>query len=128
MNNKVLTCLGCREFQELALRDKLIRRSRSAFSALKSPTPWLPRIVLSNDQVTRDTLVVVLLRGGMDGLTALVPYGDPNLYSAALRPNLAIAPPGETNGATDLDGFFGLPPAMASLLPAYQSGQMAFVH
>lgn len=73
-----------------------------------------------------DVLVVIFLRGGMDGLTTVVPYGDADLYNA--RPTLAINPPGQTDGALDLDGFFGLPPACASLLPAFQQGDLAFVH
>ena len=90
MNDGVLRVQGCREFHELARRDELIRRSRSAFSAPRSTTPWLPRVVLSKDQISRDTLVVIFLRGGMDSLTTVPPYGDPNLYSATLRPLLAI--------------------------------------
>jgi len=75
---------------------------------------------------TRDVLVVVFLRGGMDGLTAVAPYGDPGLYSA--RPTLAINPPGQANGALDLDGFFGLAPSCAALMPAYDRGDLAIVH
>ena len=74
----------------------------------------------------RDVLVVVFLRGGMDGLSAVVPYGDPDLYNA--RPTLAIAPPGQTDGAIDLDGFFGFAPACAPLMNAYQRGDLALVH
>jgi uncharacterized protein (DUF1501 family) len=90
---------------------------------------WLPKIVLAADENTeRDTLIVVFLRGGMDGLTTVVPYGDPNLYSPGLRPTIVVPPPGSPNGAVDLDGFFGLAPAMGPLLGAYQSGQLALVH
>ncbi|MAF66331.1 MAG: hypothetical protein CMJ84_11830 [Planctomycetes bacterium] len=74
----------------------------------------------------RDVMVVVFLRGAMDGLTAVVPYGDGNLYNA--RPTLAVAPPGQPDGALDLDGFFGLAPACAPLLPVYESGDLAVVH
>jgi uncharacterized protein (DUF1501 family) len=41
--------------------------------------------------------------------------------------SIGIARPGTTNGALDLDGFFGLNPALAPLLPLYQSGELAFV-
>jgi uncharacterized protein (DUF1501 family) len=74
----------------------------------------------------RDVLVVVFLRGAMDGLATVVPYGDPDYY--VHRPTLAIAPPGEPDGALDLDGFFGLAPAAAPLLTPYASGHLAFVH
>jgi len=103
--------------------------ARAAVGAAATAPAWLPRVVLAgNENTDRDTLVVVFLRGGIDGLTAVAPYGDPNLYSPSLRPNIVVRPPGEPNGATDLDGFFGLAPAMAPLLPAFQSNQLAIVH
>jgi uncharacterized protein (DUF1501 family) len=71
-------------------------------------------------------LVVVLLRGAVDGLNVVVPYGDPG-YAAA-RPTIALAPPGAAGGVLDLDGHFGLHPALAPLLPLWQQGQLAFVH
>lgn len=120
-------CEGCDEYQAWT-RHRLVKQSRSAFAGAASPRPWLPRISLARDASSRDTLLVVFLRGGMDGLTTVVPYGDPNLYSPSLRPLLATPPPGDLNGAVDLDGFFGLSPLMAPLLPAYQSGQLLVVH
>ena len=48
------------------------------------------------------------------------------LYIA--RPTLAIQPPGMTNGAVDLDGFFGLAPAAQPLATPYFNGHLAFVH
>jgi len=74
----------------------------------------------------RDVLVNVFLRGGLDGLSAVVPYGDSDLYVA--RPSLAIDPPGQVGGALNLDGFFGLNPACAPLLNAYQQGDLAIIH
>ena len=77
--------------------------------------------------VTPDrTLVVIFLRGGMDGLNFIVPWNDPAYYK--LRQSIAIASPGTAGGALDLNGFFGLHPAAASLLPLFQSGQMAALH
>src|SRR5262245_21976242 len=88
---------------------------------------WLPKIALGRGGPSdRDVLVVIFLRGGADGLTTLVPYGDPDLYVA--RPTLGIPPPGNPGGALDLDGFFGLHPSAAPLLQPYQAGQLAFVH
>jgi uncharacterized protein (DUF1501 family) len=91
----------------------------------------LPRVVLGAPGATgagagRDVLIVVFLRGGMDGLTTCVPYGDSELYNR--RPTLAITPPGTANGATDLDGFFGLAPASVPFLEPYQNGHLLFVH
>jgi uncharacterized protein (DUF1501 family) len=65
-------------------------------------------------------LVVMILRGAMDGLDVLQPQGDANY--AALRPTL-IQPQ-----AHDLDGFFKLHTAMGGLLPLWQAGQLGFVH
>jgi uncharacterized protein (DUF1501 family) len=56
---------------------------------------------------------VILLRGAVDGLNVVIPYGDENYYR--LRPTIAVARPGQENGAIDLDGYFGLHPALASL-------------
>jgi uncharacterized protein (DUF1501 family) len=74
----------------------------------------------------RPVLIQVFLRGGMDGLTTVVPYGDPALYT--LRPRIAIQPPGAPNGALDLNGFFGLAPSAAPLLTPYNDGRLVIVH
>ena len=69
-------------------------------------------------------LVVVIARGAMDGLSVTVPYGDPNYVP--LRAGLAIAAPGEANGALALGEGFGLHPALAGLHDLYGAGQMRF--
>lgn len=69
----------------------------------------------------RPTLVVLFLRGGLDGLNLLVPHGEAAYY--ALRPGLAIRRPGEAGGALDLDGSFGLHPAAAALHPFFAAGR-----
>jgi uncharacterized protein (DUF1501 family) len=67
-------------------------------------------------------LVVIFQRGAADGLNIVVPWREPNYY--AMRPTIAIP----QNQVLDLDGFFGLHPAMASLQPLYQQGHLAIVH
>ena len=67
-------------------------------------------------------LVVIVLRGGMDGLDVVQPYGDPLL--AGMRPTLK---PGPANGAADLDGFFALHPSLAPLMPLWAAGELAFM-
>ena len=79
----------------------------------------------------RDVLVSLFLRGGMDGLNAVVPYGEDSYYS--LRPSLSLARPKDASAkqgdrVLDLDGFFGLNPALAPLLPFYREGKLAFIH
>ncbi|TQS73742.1 DUF1501 domain-containing protein [Rhodobacteraceae bacterium] len=68
-------------------------------------------------------LVVVILRGAMDGLDIVQPYGDPML--AKLRPDFAIGP---GNGAHDLDGFYALHPALSPLLALWRAGELSFAH
>lgn len=67
-------------------------------------------------------LVVIFQRGAADGLNIVVPWREKNYYS--MRPSIAIP----QKQVLDLDGFFGLHPAMASFLPLYQQGHLAIVH
>ena len=71
-------------------------------------------------------LIVIMLRGALDGLSTVVPYQEANYYR--LRPSIAIARPGEPDGALDLDGRFGLHPALAMLMPLWDQGTLGFVH
>ena len=71
-------------------------------------------------------LVVVLLRGALDGLYAVQPYGDPGL--APLRGPLALPEPGAEGGLLDLGGLFGLHPALANLHAMYQANQAMVLH
>ncbi|THK34159.1 DUF1501 domain-containing protein [Ensifer sp. MPMI2T] len=68
-------------------------------------------------------LVTIVLRGAMDGLDLVQPYGEAGF--ARLRPTLALTP---DKGLLDLDGHFGLNPAAASLMPLWRSRELAFVH
>jgi uncharacterized protein (DUF1501 family) len=75
------------------------------------------------------TLICLFQRGAADALNVVVPHGDPFYYS--LRPSIAIAAPSRAaaaEGALDLDGFFGLHPALAPLMPLYQRGMLAPIH
>lgn len=75
---------------------------------------------------TRRKLVVVMLRGAVDGLNVVAPVGDQNYLR--LRPTIGLAAPGMDGGALDLDGYFGLHPALAGLQPLWQQQKLAFVH
>jgi uncharacterized protein (DUF1501 family) len=72
----------------------------------------------------RRKLVVIIARGAMDGLSVTVPYADPDY--GALRGSLAIAEPGQPNGALPLSEGFGLHPALTTLHEMYRAGQMRF--
>ncbi len=67
-------------------------------------------------------LVVLFQRGAADGLNIVVPYTEKNYYS--MRPTIAI----QQKDVLDLDGHFGLHPALAAFKPLYDGGQLAIVH
>jgi len=71
-------------------------------------------------------LVCILLRGALDGLAAVPPYGDADY--AKLRRELAIAAPGAENGALKLDGMFGLNPGLKFLHESYQARELLVLH
>jgi uncharacterized protein (DUF1501 family) len=68
-------------------------------------------------------LVVIILRGAMDGLDVVQPYGDADF--AGMRKTLKS---GAAGGATDLDGFFALHPGLSGLLPLWRAGDLGFAH
>ncbi len=77
----------------------------------------------------RKTLIAIFQRGAVDGLNMVVPHGEKNYY--ALRPSIAVAPPGKGAGGEsviDLDGFFGLHPALAGFKPMWDAKRLAVVH
>jgi uncharacterized protein (DUF1501 family) len=75
---------------------------------------------------TEKRFVVVLLRGALDGLSAVPPYGDPAFSD--VRGALALPGPGAPGGVLDLGGFYGLHPALANLHAMYVGGEAAVVH
>ncbi|MCM0620124.1 DUF1501 domain-containing protein [Nocardioides bruguierae] len=68
------------------------------------------------------SVVVLSLRGAADGMSLVVPHGDP-VYAAA-RPRIAVP----ASAVLASDGFFGLHPELAPLLPLWQAGSVAAVH
>lgn len=75
---------------------------------------------------TQRRFVVVMLRGALDGLSAVTPYGDKSL--TALRGELVLPEPGQEGGLLDLGGFYGLHPALAGLHAMYREGALLPVH
>ena len=82
-----------------------------------------PLYVFAQKEAARDVLVVVFQRGGVDGLSVVVPYGEGGAYYDA-RPTTALA----EGSLHDLDGFFGLHPRLGALREVYGSGHLAVVH
>lgn len=76
--------------------------------------------------LTRQKLIVVMLRGAVDGMNVVAPVGDANYRR--LRPTIGLEAPGADGGALDLDGYFGLHPALAPLMPLWRQKRLAFVH
>ena len=76
------------------------------------------------------TLICLFQRGAADALNVVVPHGDASYY--ALRPRIAIPRPstrlGDAQAAIDLDGFFGLHPALQPLKPLWDRGLLAPIH
>jgi len=115
--------------RDLALRNSVTRRGFLRGGALAlvgtSVIPaFLTRSVyaeVARAAVGKKKLVVVFQRGACDGLNVVVPYKEPNYY--AMRPTIGIA----QKDLLDLDGFFGLHPAMASMKPLFDSGHLAMV-
>ena len=100
--------------------------------SLSAPS-FLERAVLAQarDRLTggrRKTLIAIFQRGAVDGLNMVVPYGERAYYD--LRPSIAIPKPeaGREGAALDLDGFFGLHPALAPFKPLWESKQLAIVN
>jgi uncharacterized protein (DUF1501 family) len=79
--------------------------------------------------IQNDVLVIIFQRGGMDGLNAVIPYGEGNNYYD-LRPSLKVQEPssGNNQAIIDLDGFFGLNPSLASLKNLWDDQALAIVH
>lgn len=77
-------------------------------------------------EVAQKKLVVILLRGAVDGLSVVAPYGEREY--AASRPLIALPAPGAEDSLLKLDSLFGLHPSLAPLKRHWDGGQLAFVH
>ena len=77
-------------------------------------------------QTDRDLLVCIFQRGAADGLNAIVPYGDDDYYLKRSTINVPKATVMAPN--LDLDGYFGLHPALEPLKAIYDDGKLALVH
>ena len=108
-------------------RRRFLKSTGLGFLALGLPPAFLVRAAEAQQAGRGKVMVVVFQRGAMDGLNAVIPFKDPVYYS--LRQSIAIAEPasGEER-AIDLDGFYGLHPALAPLKSIYDKGHLAIVH
>jgi uncharacterized protein (DUF1501 family) len=118
-------------------RRLFLKRGGIALAALGAGSAWDPgflaRALLAAEAGrapgSKKVLVCVFQRGAADGLSMVVPHGDPFYYKH--RQEIAVARPARITGpenALDLDGYFGLHPALDAFLPLYQAGELAVVH
>src|SRR5262245_10497175 len=121
--------------ETITRRDMLNRSfALSALAAAQVAWPaWMPRLSFAPKyRAPRgDVLICIFLRGGADGLNVIVPHGEAAYFDA--RPRIGIARPDDSKAdakqkALDLDGFFGIHPALQPLLPIFQAQHLVAVH
>src|SRR5579864_7240273 len=109
-------------------RRVFLKGSALAMFGVGSLPTWLSRSVYADDGSERrkKILVAIFQRGAVDGLNVVIPFGEQRYYE--LRPSIAIPKPdGTPSSAVDLDGFFGLHPALAPLKPLFDAQHLAIV-
>jgi uncharacterized protein (DUF1501 family) len=108
-------------------RRVFIKDGAFALVSLGFAPSFLARTALAAGAATRSKqLIAIFQRGAVDGLNMIVPFGDKDYYRA--RPSIAIQQPGPTDGALDLDGFFGFNPRLQPLKRFWDARQLAIVH
>ena len=101
-----------------------LKNSALAMVGVGAAPLWLQRAVYAAETPAqrKKILVAIFQRGAADGLNIVVPHGEKRYYE--LRPTLGI--PQTT--VIDLDGLFGLNPALSALKPIWDQGHLAMVH
>ena len=108
-------------------RRVFIKDGALAVVATAAVPSFLARAAWGAESGGKKRFVVVFQRGAADGLNMVVPHAEAAYYTA--RPTIAIPRPGrDNNSCLDLDGFFGLHPAMAPLQPLWDEKRLAIVH
>jgi uncharacterized protein (DUF1501 family) len=111
-------------------RRYFMKRGGIALVGMSTVPAFLQRAIAATPAAGKKQLVVLFQRGAADGLNIVVPFAEPNYYR--LRPTIAIPQPKRgsvgSDAAIDLDGYFGLHPAMAPLAPLFQQNHLAIVH
>ena len=105
----------------MPIHSKTSRRHFLMSAGALAAAAALPKVLFAH-AAGDSRLVVVILRGALDGLSAVPPYADPDY--AALHRELAIAAPGSVDGALPLDSMFGLHPALAFLHERYAAQEL----
>jgi uncharacterized protein (DUF1501 family) len=101
-----------------------LKNAGLAMVGIGAAPAWLQRALYAQDAPgqRKKILVAIFQRGAADGLNIVVPHGEKHYYD--LRPTIAIP----KKDVLDLDGMFGLNPALAPLKPLFDAKQLAIVH
>jgi uncharacterized protein (DUF1501 family) len=113
---------GCPEFEGVSRRSFLKLAAAAGALAGLVTEGLATRLAFAATPYDGDVLVVLSLRGGFDGLQAIVPAGDPDYLT--WRPNVGIP----SGTLIPLDSMFGMHPAMAPLKPLWDAGSFGVVH
>ncbi len=84
------------------------------------------RLAFAGAGERKSRFVLVIMRGALDGLAAVPPYGDPDY--ASLRRDVALHAPGTGGGVLPLNGFFGLHPSLGFLAQCYSAHELIVLH
>jgi len=117
----------------MGTRRFFLRNSALAMVGAGAAPLWLERALYAVDVPAqrKKVLVAIFQRGAADGLNIVVPHGEKRYYE--MRPTIAVPRPSQAadrreDSAIDLDGFFGLHPALSPLKPIWDDGHLAIVH
>jgi len=112
-----------------------LKQGALAFLCMGAGPSWGPGFLRNTafaadlgSSTSNKILICVFQRGAVDGLSMVVPYGDPYYYQS--RSDISLAPPTQAAGENttlDLNGYFGFNPALAPLLPIFKQGQLAAI-
>ncbi|MBT8457771.1 MAG: DUF1501 domain-containing protein [Alphaproteobacteria bacterium] len=101
-----------------ALTRRGVLRGLGTMACSAAAHPLMTTVTFASAPSWEARLVVLILRGGMDGLDVVRPVGDPG-FTAVRR--------GAGDGVP-LDGFFAMHPGLRGLMPLWQAGELGFVH
>ena len=113
----------CEEYAALSTsRRNLLRGALASGTTTIIGDPVMGIASAASGRKARGVMVVLSLRRAADGMSLVVPHGDPVYYEA--RPRIAVP----TDQLIAADAFFGMHPALAPLLPLWSSGKLGWVH
>ena len=111
-------------------RRVFVKSGALALLAIGLPPQFITRSLLAETRAAakKKTLICIFQRGAVDGLNMVVPFGDEAYYQS--RRSIAVPAPtrGGANAAIDLNGHFGLHPALRPLHDLYSRNELAIIH